>query len=311
MNPWVSLAALLGAGLLSFFVVRGSIFVAHHFKFVDNPDGKRKTQERPIPKLGGVALALAFSFIVLLIFLIFGRSGDFFLALSVVLPALGLAAVGFFDDRANLNPYLRLLLQAAFALLAWILGSQIVVTGVPILDVLGFVIWVMVIVNGVNLLDNSDGLAASTVLVSAVGAAIIAGLFGQELVSLMALALAGTCAGFLGLNWFPARVYMGDAGAYFLGFLLAILTVRLRPEGLPSSLGIAIAVLLVLLPLIDTVYVVTKRMASGVHPFTAGRDHLSHIIQDNGRSVPGSVLLLQVISIVGVSGAVAIAVIAA
>ena len=311
MNPWVSLAAFLGAGLLSLVVVRGSILVAHHFKFVDNPDGERKTQERPIPKLGGVALALAFSFIVLLIFLIFGRSGDFFLALSVVLPALGLAAVGFFDDRANLNPYLRLLLQAAFALLAWILGSQIVVAGVPILDVLGFVIWVMVIVNGVNLLDNSDGLAASTVLVSAVGAAIIAGLFGQELVSLMALALAGTCAGFLGLNWFPARVYMGDAGAYFLGFLLAILTVRLRPEGLPSSLGIAIAVLLVLLPLIDTVYVVTKRMASGVHPFTAGRDHLSHIIQDNGRSVPGSVLLLQVISIVGVSGAVAIAVIAA
>jgi UDP-GlcNAc:undecaprenyl-phosphate GlcNAc-1-phosphate transferase len=310
MNPWVSLVAFLGAGLLSLVVVHGSIFVAHHFKFVDNPDGERKTQERPIPKLGGVALALAFSSIVLLIFLIFGRSGDFFLALSVVLPALGLAAVGFFDDRANLNPYLRLLLQAAFALLAWILGSQIVVTGVPILDVLGFVIWVMVIVNGVNLLDNSDGLAASTVLVSAVGAAIIAGLFGQELVSLMALALAGTCAGFLGLNWFPARVYMGDAGAYFLGFLLAILTVRLRPEGLPSSLGIAIAVLLVLLPLIDTVYVVTKRMASGVHPFTAGRDHLSHIIQDNGRSVPGSVLLLQVISIVGVSGAVAIAVIA-
>jgi UDP-GlcNAc:undecaprenyl-phosphate/decaprenyl-phosphate GlcNAc-1-phosphate transferase len=150
-------------------------------------------------------------------------------------------------------------------------------------------------------------LAASTVLVSAVGASIIALLFNQQLVSLMAIALAGVAAGFLFHNWFPARVYMGDSGAYFLGFLLAILAVRLRPEGVPSWAGIAIALLLVALPIIDTFYVVSKRVMNGIHPFTAGRDHLSHRLQDKGRTVPGSVLLLQGVSIVGASGAVLIA----
>jgi UDP-GlcNAc:undecaprenyl-phosphate GlcNAc-1-phosphate transferase len=200
-------------------------------------------------------------------------------------------------------------MQAAFGLLAWLLGTRLEVTGIPVLDALGFVVWVMLIVNGINLLDNSDGLAASTVLVSSVGAAVIAVIYGQALVSILALALAGTAAGFLGHNWFPARVYMGDAGAYFLGFLLAVVAVRLRPEGASALEGIAIAVLIVLLPIVDTIYVVTKRFANGIHPFTAGRDHLSHVLQGNGRSVPGSTLVLQGVSILGVSAAVAIAVI--
>jgi UDP-GlcNAc:undecaprenyl-phosphate GlcNAc-1-phosphate transferase len=182
-----------------------------------------------------------------------------------------------------------------------------VITGVTALDAVAFVIWVMVIVNGINLLDNSDGLAASTVLISTIGISIIASMFGQELVALMALALAGTAVGFLTLNWFPARVYLGDAGAYFLGFLLAVLAVRLRPEGVPAIAGISIAILLVLLPLIDTFYVVVKRIAKGIHPFTAGRDHLSHVLQGNGKTIPGSVLMLQCISVFGVAGAIVIA----
>lgn len=307
MNFLTEIGVFFGAALLAGLVVFASMHLAHRFNFLDAPDGERKSQSRPIPKLGGVAVACAFSLIVLAILFGTSQKDELSLAAGVLLPALGLAVVGFFDDKANLNPYLRLVFQASFALVAWLFGTQFVLTGVPALDAILFVVWVMVIVNGVNLLDNSDGLAASTVFVSAIGASIIALLFDQQLVSLMAIALAGVAAGFLFHNWFPARVYMGDSGAYFLGFLLAILAVRLRPEGVPSLAGIGIALLLVALPIIDTFYVVSKRVMNGIHPFTAGRDHLSHRLQENGRTVPGSVLLLQGISITGASGAVLIA----
>jgi UDP-GlcNAc:undecaprenyl-phosphate GlcNAc-1-phosphate transferase len=100
---------------------------------------------------------------------------------------------------------------------------------------------------------------------------------------------------------------MGDSGAYFLGFLLAILTVRLRPEGASGLEGALIAVLLVLLPLVDTTYVVTTRIRAGVHPFTPGRDHLSHVLQGRGASVPVSVAVLQLMLFVSVAAAVMIA----
>ena len=307
MNLITEIGVFLGAALLSGLIVLASMHLAHRVNFLDAPDGERKSQSLPIPNLGGVAVAFAFSLIVLVILFVSSQKGELSLAAGVLLPALGLAVVGFFDDKTNLNPYLRLFFQASFALIAWLLGTQFELTGVPILDAAFFVVWVMVIVNGVNLLDNSDGLAASTVFVSAIGASIIAVLFNQQLVSLLAIALAGVAAGFLFHNWFPARVYMGDSGAYFLGFLLAILAVRLRPEGVPSWAGIAIALLLVALPILDTFYVVTKRVMNGIHPFTAGRDHLSHWLQGNGHTVPGSVLLLQGISIAGASAAVLIA----
>jgi len=143
-----------------------------------------------------------------------------------------------------------------------------------------------------------------------IGAAVIAAMFGQNLVWVLALALGGAALGFLVHNWFPARVYMGDAGAYFLGFLLAVLTVRLRPDQASSIEGIAIAVLLVLLPIVDTTYVVIQRLRRGVHPFTAGRDHLSHVLQGVGLSVPQSVLALQALLLISVGGAVTLAALA-
>lgn len=306
MTIWLGVGIFIGAGVLSGLVVLVSIRAARRLDFYDRPDSERKVQAAPIPKLGGIAVAVAFFVTVALTLTFTGRTAQLGLALTVLVPALGLAIVGFLDDRRGLNPYARLALQSAFALLAWLLGTRLIVTGTPWLDALGFVIWTVLIVNGVNLLDNSDGLAASTVLVSSVGAGIIAAIYGQNLVWVLALALGGAALGFLVHNWFPARVYMGDAGAYFLGFLLAILTVRLRPSAAAPIEGIAIAVLLVLLPIVDTTYVVVQRLRRGVHPFTAGRDHLSHVLQGMGCTVPQSVLMLQGLLLLSVGSAVAL-----
>lgn len=305
MNLLQAAAVLIGSGVLSWVIVTLSIRLAHRLEVFDHPDGGRKTQARPIPKLGGLAVALAFTAVMLAGVLVTDRLG-FVLGLGVLVPALAAAVIGFMDDRSHLNPYVRLVLQAGVGLLAWLLGTRIALSGYEGVDAILLILWIMVIINGTNLLDNSDGLAASTVLIMSVGAAIVAATYGQALVSLMGIAMVGVSIGYLWHNWFPAKVYMGDAGAYFLGTLVAIMAVRLKPEGVPPVIGVLIVLLLVLLPLVDTTYVIVKRLRRGVHPFTAGRDHLSHVLQGRGLSVPLSVVTLQVISIVGVGAAIAL-----
>ena len=306
MNPMEALAVLIGSLAISWVSVDLSIRAAKRVNAYDHPDGGRKLQERPIPRLGGLAIAGAFTLIIAIGLMVTGRLG-FALALSVLIPALVAAAIGLADDRWHLNPYLRLGGQAGVGVLAWALGTRVAVTGLPAVDLAITVLWVMVIINGINLLDNSDGLAASTILVMGIGSSVIAAMFGQALVSLFGVVLVGVSLGYLRHNWHPAKVYMGDSGAYFLGSLAAMMLIRLTPEKAPGWGGVAIVVLLALLPLADTAYVTVTRIARGAHPFTAGRDHLSHRLQDRGSTVPGSVLLLQIVSVGGAVTAVAVA----
>ena len=307
MNPWLIALVIGASAVLSTIVVDLSIRMSHRLAAYDHPDGERKTQDRPIPKLGGVAVALALTTSVIAVLLVTSRFQALGLALSVLFPALLAALIGFLDDRQALTPYIRLAMQAGVAALAWVLGTRLSITGIVALDALILVLWVLVLINGINLLDNSDGLAGATVLISSFGAAVIAVMYGQILVSILGFAIAGVTVGFLWHNWFPAKVYMGDAGAYFLGFLLAILTVRLKPTEAPVQVGVLIAILLVLVPLFDTTFVVINRLRQGIHPFTAGRDHLSHVLQARNLSVAWSVAALQLLGVAGVGGAVILA----
>lgn len=306
MTGPTALLVLGSSALISWVAVAWSIHIAHRTNAVDRPDGGRKVQVVAIPRLGGVAVALALVVAVTAGFMLVGRSDDVLRGLVVLVPPTIAALIGFMDDHASLSPKLRLVLQAGVGLLAWVLGTRIEVTGWAAVDAAIFIVWTMVIINGINLLDNSDGLAGATTLIAALGATVIAYLLGQELISLLGLALMGVVLGFLGHNWHPARVYMGDSGAYFLGTSLAILIARLRPDDAPVLAGIAIAVLLAMLPIVDTAYVVMTRKRAGIHPFTAGRDHLSHRLQARGFSVPRSVVVLQCLSAVGAVAAVSL-----
>ena len=298
-------ALFLGAFLISVLGVRFSISIARRLGAVDSPDMERKQQEVPIPRLGGVAVALAFLIATLLVAQFLPMVSGW-MALSIVGPAFLVAVVGLIDDTRQLSPWIRIGVQALAALLAFALGTRIDVFGPTWLNVVLFVLWVLVIINGINLLDNSDGLAASTVAVAGAGAAAISIFADQELVSLLAISLVGVSVGFLWHNWHPARVYLGDSGAYFLGFIVAVLAVRLRPESSPPTLAALAAILLLVLPIADTTFVVVRRVSAGVHPFTAGRDHLSHTLQRRGLSVPTSVGVLQILSIGGAISAFAV-----
>ena len=307
MNPWVYVGAFIGSAVLSAVFVQGSIWLAHWSGLTDGPDGGRKTQDRPIPKLGGIAVAIAFTLVFLTAVGVSGEITAFQLLASVLLPALIVAGLGFIDDVRTLNPWIRLAAQTVLALLVWFTGTQVGFFGITWLDALVTVLWIVGLTNAMNLLDNADGLAASTALVAALGAGIVAVIYGQYFVGGLAFALAGTAAGFLWHNWAPATVYLGDAGAYFLGFLLAIVTLRLRPVGIALPWSALIPVLVMLVPILDTTFVVIRRLLGGRHPFTPGRDHLSHTLMDRGLSVRQSVTALQLLLIVSVGGAVALA----
>lgn len=307
MSPWLYVAAFVGSGILSAVFVQGSIWLAQWSGLTDGPDGGRKTQDRPIPKLGGIAVAIAFTLVFLTAVGISGEITAFQLLASVLLPALIVAGLGFIDDIRSLNPWIRLAAQTALALLVWWTGTQVGFTRVTWLDALITVLWIVGLTNAMNLLDNSDGLAASTALVASLGTGLVAVIYGQYFVGALAFALAGTAAGFLWHNWHPATVYLGDAGAYFLGFLLAIVTLRLRPVGVALPWSALIPVLLVLVPILDTGFVVVRRLIERRHPFTPGRDHLSHVLMDRGLSVRQAVGVLQIVLVLSVAAAVALA----
>lgn len=307
MSPWLYVAAFIGSGVLSAVFVQGSIWLAQWSGLTDGPDGDRKQQDRPIPKLGGIAVAIAFTLVFLTAIGVSGEITAFQLLASVLLPALIVAGLGFIDDVRSLNPWIRLAAQTLLALLVWWSGTQVGFTKITVLDAAITVLWIVGLTNAMNLLDNSDGLAASTALVASLGTGLVAVIYGQYFVGALAFALAGTAAGFLVHNWHPATVYLGDAGAYFLGFLLAIVTLRLRPVGVALPWSAVIPVLLVLVPILDTAFVVVRRLIERRHPFTPGRDHLSHVLMGRGLSVRQSVGVLQVVLVVSVALAVGLA----
>ena len=307
-NLCVYAAAFVGSALLSWLLVQFSIRLAHWGGLMDAPDGERKLQARPIPKVGGIAVALAFTVVFLVAV---GFSGDvaaFQLLASVLLPALGVAVLGFIDDLRPLNPWLRLAIQTLLALSVWVMGTRIEVSGITAIDLALTLLWIVGLTNAMNLLDNADGLAAGTSVISSLGAAAIAGIYGQYFIAGLALALAGVAAGFLWHNWAPATVYLGDAGSYFLGFLLAVVTLRLRPGGMDLPWSAVVPLLLAALPIADTCFVVIRRVRVGRHPFMPGRDHLSHALTDRGMSTRLSVGTLQSAALLCCLGAIGVSV---
>jgi UDP-GlcNAc:undecaprenyl-phosphate GlcNAc-1-phosphate transferase len=258
--------------------------------------------------LGGVAVILAFSAALLVAVAVLRTPADIPVLLGALVPALGAAGIGLWDDYRPISPSLRLVLLTLLAALAWWFGTSISITPFEWLNAVMTIVWVVAVTNAFNTIDNMDGLAASSALIGSLGTAFIAIYFGQFLVASLALALAGAAGGFLWHNWAPATIYLGDAGSYFFGFLLAILTIRLNPVAVDIPIAIFIPVLLLLLPIVDLIFVFVRRIKEGRHPFTPGLDHLSHSMQRRGLT-PGRILgLVQVIGVVSMSLGVAIAV---
>lgn len=261
--------------------------IAIKINAVDRPNLDRKTQKEPVPYLGGVAIAIGITVASFAALLYSDFSTETFgKALSVLLPAILISAMGLYDDLKGLEPWPRLVAQtiAGIAVAIYLIQNDTLGQAFSnqALNYVVTIIWIVGICNSINFFDNLDGGASGTVAVISIFLFAIAFDHGQSLVSALAVVTAGATLGFLIWNKTPAKIYMGDAGALFLGIIIAVLTIRLDPEVGPQSRALAIPLLLMAVPILDTTTVVISRLSRGISPFTGGRDHLSHRLMRKG-----------------------------
>lgn len=264
---------------------------------MDLPNMERKTQTEPVPYLGGVAIALSIiSITYAAIFYSDNTKTTFPLVTYALLPAAVLGLMGLIDDLRGLPPLPRLVVQTVVAIVVALFMLHQDIDAMPLgnhfLNDLINIVWIVAICNSINFFDNLDGGAAGSVAVSTLGIALIAANQGQELVTALSVVTCGATVGFLLWNKSPAKIYMGDAGALFLGVLVAVLTIRLNPGITPKFNSIAILPMLLAVPILDTCIAVFSRLRRGISPFTGGKDHLSHRLIRKGFSKPGSAYCL-------------------
>jgi UDP-GlcNAc:undecaprenyl-phosphate GlcNAc-1-phosphate transferase len=243
-----------------------------------------------------MAIVLAFA-VTILVAAFLSAPSDGLLALAIVLgTGLALSLMGLVDDIRGLHPLLRLAAEAAAGLVVYAADPGVALPGPRWLDVVVTVVWVVGVTNAFNLLDNMDGLSAGVATIAGASFCLVAGLNGQFLVAALSAAVAGCACGFLRHNFHPAKIYMGDAGSLFLGFLLAFLSIRLKLAAAPQSVALFVPVLVLGVALFDTTLVTFNRLRHGRNPMVGGRDHASHRLVWVGIPVPVSVGLIYAVA---------------
>jgi len=268
---------------------------------VDNPNAAHKSHKKAVPYLGGVAIIIGIISISYATSLISNfTSTTFWLATSVLGPALVLGVIGLWDDIKNLSPLPRFIAQS----IAGIFTASVLIitnnvgnpTGSNIFDAVITIFWVVGICNSINFFDNLDGGAAGTVAISAATLAFLALTGDQYLIAALATVTTGATLGFLVWNKSPAKIYMGDAGALFLGVLLATLTIRLEPNTNTQIGSYLMPMFLLAVPILDTTVAVISRLRRHISPFQGGQDHLSHRIIRAGLSRKQAAISLWILS---------------
>jgi UDP-GlcNAc:undecaprenyl-phosphate GlcNAc-1-phosphate transferase len=276
---------------------------------LDLPNSAHKSHKNPVPYLGGVAIIIG---VVLVSYIALVSNkftwNNFWLATSVLGPAVVMGLVGLWDDLKSLNPLPRFIGQSIAGLVVAIIlilndniGNP---TGITVLDAAITVLWIVGICNSINFFDNLDGGAAGTVAITAISLTYLAITGDQYFIAALSIVVAGSTLGFLIWNKAPARIYMGDAGALFLGLLIATLTVRFKPSTDNSVTSFAIPILLLAIPILDTTVAVFSRLRRKVSPFQGGKDHLSHRLVRAGLSRKLSAITLW--SLTGIFSLIAV-----
>jgi len=306
----------MAAGLLAFFIALfASVMLvvpvralALRVGMVDLP-GPRKVHLKPIPLLGGLAIYAAVVIAVLSAFHGPARAQ----VEGILIGATLVAGVGILDDRGVLHHQVKLFIGMPLAaVILMVSGIRAQVFSVLLggrsgdyLDVALTVVWVVGITASFSILDHMDGLCAGIAAMASVFFAMLAYLNGQTLVTTLAAAVLGAATGFLRWNFKPAKIFMGDGGAMFLGFLMATLGLKLRLEN-DSHLASSLASILILgVTIFDTTLVTISRSRRGLLPFaTPGKDHAAHRLSNLGLGHRGAVLTLYLLGAIGGGAAV-------
>lgn len=285
---------------------------------VDSPIDPRKVHTAPIPRLGGIAIAIAFFLPLLgLVYVNNDVAHAFWAIPTKVLGLLGgalmMVALGIVDDLRGLNAYQKFTFQVLAALLAWAAGFRIEEVANPfgepfrlgLLSLPVAVLWIVGVTNAMNLIDGLDGLAGGVAFCAVLLLFILGVNGGNILLALISVSLGGALLGFLRYNSNPASIFMGDSGSLFLGFVLAV-TGMWSSHKSSTVVSLAIPMLALGVPLFDTAMAVARRFVRGRPLFSADREHLHHRLLDLGLSQRQAVIVIYAVSLALGIGALAL-----
>ena len=306
----VVVLATLAAAILSFVLTPVATRIARRFDILDHPD-HRRVNTRPVPRGGGLAVAATFLAVAGAFLVANDRLGLVRGSGSVdpgelgALLAGGAAAalIGALDDYLQLRARWQLAGQVLLALGAVALGISVGFVNNPFgpgsirfdgLYALAFtVVWIVGMINSINFIDGLDGLSSGIGLIAAatLGLISLTTTIGQPFVAVLCFALAGALLGFLRWNFHPATIFAGTSGVMFLGYTLALLAIL-------GTAKVAVALLVLGIPIIDTFWIIVRRIGSGRSPFTPDRGHIHHRLLDLGLSHRQAVLLIYAMCVV-------------
>lgn len=301
---FVSFILSLSASLLLTFWARG---LGIRYKIFNAPGGRR-IHTKPIPRLGGPAIALAFFLpVYALLFwdnqLSWQWQAQSNQAVALLLGGLLIVGIGLWDDIWGLRARYKLFGQIFVACLAYYFGVQIHVISIPLLGDLEMgifalpvtVFWILGFINAINLIDGVDGLCAGVVFIASVTVFFVAQVSGSPLAGLFAAALAGSMLGFLRFNFNPATIFLGDSGSYFIGYVLATTSI-VGAQKSSTAVAVVAPLLAVGLPVMDTLWAILRRASHGRPIFAPDRGHIHHRLLDRGFGTKRVVITLYAIS---------------
>jgi len=279
--------------------------------WVSAPSSERHLHRAPLPRLGGVAIFLAFLLSLGAAVAIASLRPDLYFGLStrvlttILVPGFLIFLLGLYDDIRSVSPTFKFAVQAAAGAMLWLGGLRIL--EIPVLFgsyhlpwFVGLsltIVWVLGITNAFNLIDGLDGLAAGSALFSTLVVFVVALLTQSSLVALLTVALTGAILGFLRFNFNPATIFLGDSGSLFIGFMLSALALE-GTQKAPTVIAVAIPVVSFGLPILETSLSVLRRLIGGRPVFTADREHIHHKLLQMGLSHRQVVIVLYAVSAV-------------
>lgn len=300
------ICAFLLAAVLSFAMMPLAKQFAYRVGAIDVPKDARRMHKHPIPRLGGIAIFCGFLISVLCFTIDFIDKE----LRGILIGALIIVVLGVVDDVLALKPLIKGLPQIFAVLVPVLCGVRIerlpnffsgndapYIELSPVLQYAVSMIWIMALLNAVNLIDGLDGLAAGVSTIMSLCVAAVAFLMEDYSVVIVAMALAGSCVGFLPYNFNPAKMFMGDSGAMFIGYILGCLSVQGMFK-VYSIVTFAVPFLILGLPIFDMGFAAIRRILSGRSPFSADKMHLHHKLIAIGMSQRKAVATLYIISAV-------------
>ncbi|HCC07139.1 MAG TPA: undecaprenyl-phosphate alpha-N-acetylglucosaminyl 1-phosphate transferase [Clostridiales bacterium] len=267
----------------------------------------RDMHTKPMPRMGGIAIVMGFM-VTILIFMPMLEEFDLKKSIGIVIGGLIIFLLGFFDDILTLKAKQKLFFQILAAtivvacgvridILSWpFIGDGMIKIDSNLISMVISILWIVGVTNAVNLIDGLDGLAAGVSSIAAICLMILAILAGNDIAVVMTIALVGSCLGFLPYNFNPAKIFMGDTGAMFLGFILSISSMLGLFKGYMVA-ALIVPIIVLGLPIFDTMFAIFRRILTGKPIMTPDRGHIHHKLIDKGLSHKNAVLTLYGISI--------------